>query len=80
MSQERKANSFIWFLKKVCIDYQLNKQEDPDTTKLNASKLARMAAYHWSHMSDIEKEPYRRAAVLQAMPKLERCETPSYIS
>lgn len=74
-----KLNSFFWFLKKVCADYQLNKQEDDDYTKLNAPNLARMASYHWSHMTDLEKAPYRQAAVLQQMPKIEKLESPSYI-
>lgn len=74
-----KLNSFFWYLKKVCADYQLNKQEDPYQTKLNAPNLARMASYHWSHMTDLEKEPYRRAAILQQMPEIIKQESPSYI-
>lgn len=79
---ERKPNSFIWFMKKICADYQLNKADDDDYTRLNAANLARMASYHWSHMTDIEKEPYRRAALLQAMPETsqhQNCKTLSYI-
>lgn len=75
-----KLNSFIWYMKKVCADYQLNKQEDEDFTKLNAPKLAKMASYHWSHMTDLEKAPYRLAANLNAMPEMPKYEKPSYIS
>ena len=79
MSEDHKLNSFFWFMKKICNDYQLNKL-DGDFTKLNAPNLARMASYHWSHMSDIEKEPYRIAANLGKMPQVERCESSNYIS
>jgi hypothetical protein len=75
-----KLNSFFWFLKKICADYQQNKIEDQDYTKMNAPKLAQMASYHWSHMTDLEKAPYRRAAALHQMPKIEKQEPPSYIS
>lgn len=78
MTEDHKLNSFFWFMKKICNDYQLNKL-DGDFTKLNAPNLARMASYHWSHMSDIEKEPYRIAAVSGKMPQVKKCES-SYIS
>lgn len=72
-------NSFFWFYKKICKEYQLNK-EDEYYTKMNGPSLAKMAAYHWSHMTDLEKEPYRRASILDAMQEEKRCESPSYIS
>lgn len=66
-------------MKKICLDYQLNKL-DGEYTKLDATHLARMASYHWHHMTDIEKEPYRRAAILGKMPEVKRCESPRYVS
>jgi len=62
MTNQKQLNSFIWFLKKVCQDYQFMKSEDENYTKLSAPKLAEMASYHWSHMSDLEKQPYVEAA------------------
>ena len=55
-------NSFIFFLKKVCQDYQQIKSENENYTKLNAPKLAEIASYHWSHMSDNERQPFVDAA------------------
>jgi hypothetical protein len=70
----RTPNSFILFLKKVCADYQENKREDEGFTRLNAPKLAEMAAYHWSHMTDIEKRPYFEAARANQNPRVDRDE------
>lgn len=61
-SSPKSPNSFILFLKKVCQDYQFMKSEDENYTKLVAPKLAQMASYHWSHMSDDEKRPYVEAS------------------
>ncbi|KAG5676527.1 hypothetical protein PVAND_006355 [Polypedilum vanderplanki] len=73
-----KINSFIWFLKKVCADYQFMKQEDEDYIKLSAPKLAEMASYHWSHMSDLEKQPYIDAAKRNQQPKIEMDKNSSF--
>lgn len=67
LKTKKTPNSFIWYLKKVCRDYQFMKSEDENYTKLNAPKLAEMAAYHWSHMSDDEKRPYVEAAMINQM-------------
>ena len=61
MSTQKPINSFIWFFKKVCQDYQFIKSEDENYTKLSGPKLAEMASYHWNHMSDVEKQPYVEA-------------------
>lgn len=71
-------NSFIWFLKKICQDYQLMKSKDENYTKLSAPKLAEMASYHWSHMSDAEKQPYVKAATKNQMGKITKSDI-SYI-
>jgi hypothetical protein len=58
----------------------MKRQNEENFTKLNAPKLAEMAAYHWSHMSDIERAPYVRAAERDEMEKLlENQNSPSYV-
>jgi hypothetical protein len=78
MPTQKPLNSFIWFLKKVCQDYQFMKSEDENYTKLSAPKLAEMASYHWSHMSDVEKKPYVEAAKRNQMEKITKSDI-SYV-
>ena len=70
MASQKPLNSFIWFHKKVCKDYQFMKSEDENYTKLSAPKLAEMSSYHWSHMSDLEKQPYLEAAKRNQIGKI----------